>query len=612
MMRIIRALIIIGCSALCFLVLKDPQTFIPTDSWSASTAAGEGTDWRVLVDYRFNSYLAWHSDKWIAALSNFLGNESNSNRYPLAGLLVFWSGLAVWLRSISHGTIGACVASSSITVVIGALLIQADTVAWSTLAWAPWLAIAIRGGQRTGELFISILILFFTFRIANSASHLMALAVVGALLLNWASGPTATSSRNRHILNWWCALTVIVSYGAFLVHAVYLPFPDYPAIGRVVPELEGVGITRPLFGADYPLHVINRAVVQETFMTPSLILLGISLTYLLLSYRGHENSRRCAVLAIALAACVVWDCIPKESISQLGPIAASSRMLPNLSLAPLAPVVFVLGLVGMTGALMNPARRWATPTLLAVTTLLVSQQLYPDQKMLTAKASSDRYGPGAGLEDLSPPDWSINNALVPGVEPLDWAAALNSPSHYVARFFGRSTLANQYAFERSAPIPIAKFLKGSWASHGAGSLSRLADGDLSTRFATARGLQGGDEQIVFWFNQPQELLGISLMPGPFYTDFPRGVEVRGALECSDAPEELASNGEIMASFPAWKGPPLRTETRMPYFGRREDVLIPFQKPAKVSCLAIRQIGQDKNYDLSIAEAALILSPDSKE
>jgi hypothetical protein len=101
------------------------------------------------------------------------------------------------------------------------------------------------------------------------------------------------------------------------------------------------------------------------------------------------------------------------------------------------------------------------------------------------------------------------------------------------------------------------------------------------------------------------------MPGPFYTDFPRGIEVRGALECSNTPEQIASSSEILARFPAWRGPPLRTGSRMPYFGRREDVLIPFQKPAKVNCLVIKQIGQDKNYDLSIAEAALILSPDSQ-
>ncbi len=591
----------------CFLgwLLINPQALLATDSWWSFYQPIQQSEWRTLIDFRTNAFLSWRADPIAELFGHLIFPVNWSNSYHLTLLLIFWAGLAVFLTSASSRRATHGIAGATLTTLWIASSVAGSTIIWGAIAWIPWLAFSILLGRRGGDFPAAVFIVFFALRTVAAAAHLAPLAMLCAAGLAYLPEVRQVTSARRAALAWWTGGVLLGATILFLAQVKQAPFPDYPPNARLLPEAWWSGFIHPLFGFDYPLPLVNRPILQATLLWPFVGLLCISAATLWMG-RASVVARRSASAAMALAMFGLWDSVPLQELWQISPIAALSRMLPGLFLTPVSLVFYCIAALPLALAITARLGHRLVTMLIATTFILSLPLLRSPNSTVPAEGRPVQTSASSDATAAKPaaPN-SVNASQVPTREPSDWEAALLSPSHYVTRFFGRRTLATEYSFSAAQSEPIAPFLKNSFASIAPQALPLLMDGDPSTRYSTERAYQDGSEVLVFWFKTPQALLGIELDPGSYFTDFPRGVEVRGDINCSDSPELAGKDAPVLARFTDWQGPPKRTPSGLPYFGKREDVRIPFTHPATIECLRIQQIGQAPRFDLSIVEAGLI-------
>lgn len=608
MTRSIKTALFAICLGWLFVALRGANFFVPVDSWTNHSEQIADSAWHTLIDYRSNAFLSWRADPWGETLGRWLAPQGSSISYQFGLLMIFWVGTAIFLRAATTRKAAACAAGATVTTLWIALSVGASTIVWGSLAWTPWLALGMVLTRRSAEPFAGVFVLFFALRAASAAAQLTGLALLFALCISHIPLSSASNSLRRHALAWWTGLALLASYLIFLTQVQQAPFPDYPPDGRVIHQLWWSGFIRPLLGFDYLIPALNHPVLQAELVWSYLGLLVLSAAAY---YVGRQSSvsRRGAILAASLATIGLWDCIPLQGVWQVGPLAAVSRLLPGLFLGPCSAVLFTAATLPLILALTERfAERLVSTTILITLALAAILTISRDASLSMPQSPVATHRVANTIEDFIAPPWTQRSSLTtPAQEAGDWHAAIFSPSRYVARFFGRSTLALEYAFSKATPEPIAPALQKSWASVAPEEMKFLSDGDSTTRYSTSRAFQDGTETLIFWFKSPQTLLGIQLDPGSFFTDFPRGVEIRGDTICADSPD-AAQNSTVLAHFSDWQGPPRRTPQGLPYFGARDDVRIPFSHPATVNCLRIRQTGEDGGFDLSIAEARLIPAP----
>jgi hypothetical protein len=447
-----------------------------------------------------------------------------------------------------------------------------DSILMSALAWIPLLALFLsaiflvsKAGLIRNALPLILITTLVSVVCARSANHFAVLAAVSAIFVaRRLQGDDIFALRDSSSL-----IGVIIP----LLPALFIllgipsaPFPDYPPLAHVVPDDGLVGIVRPLLGFDYPIQVIDRGVVKSSFGPLTLSLTLISLGAVALGLRGLTP------LAFALSICGALDTLLPESLAQIAPIAALSRIIPWGTTVAYSPYIVAIAAWILALSLVTSARRIiAIPLLCGL--------------LITTRALSP-------VTSTTEPE----NTLVSALQET-------SPSTAVVRYLARGVSATS-TNDLKRPLldgytpsfePLTAFGASVNASLGDTTmmLKVVSDSDPRTRWSTQRGGQHGDERIEISFSKPTTVSGIELDTGTFTTDFPRGLTVVGTNGSSNPTR-------CHAEFPSWQGSIARTPSGHPYFTGQHEVRIIFPEPCLLTTLSLKQTGSAP-FDWSIAE-----------
>lgn len=129
-------------------------------------------------------------------------------------------------------------------------------------------------------------------------------------------------------------------------------------------------------------------------------------------------------------------------------------------------------------------------------------------------------------------------------------------------------------------------------------LERINSQELSKRWASLTSHQSGNEWIQISFTEPQDLKGLTLYPGEFQTDYPRGLKIESGTKSCDSLVKVYENNPYEGSI-------LRTAEGFPYRTTPSLGEVLFDRTLRTSCLKISQVGTTNDYDWSISVIRLL-------
>ena len=138
----------------------------------------------------------------------------------------------------------------------------------------------------------------------------------------------------------------------FMVLLPVAPFPDYPPTAHLVPDDGIPGKVYPLLSNAYRIPVIHRQLVYELYGSLAVLLI---VSCGIVALGDSRNAWLKAAAFLAAAACI--DTILPEKLALIGPIAATTRLVPgwsNLCVTPLvlafATVILAVGVSSRKGS----------------------------------------------------------------------------------------------------------------------------------------------------------------------------------------------------------------------------------------------------------------------
>lgn len=535
--------------------------------------------WTPTVNLETNQYLMWRADGLSRLFAPFFPIRDALKPILMSILiLLFGTCLVCRVAFASAGKNprwGWIVGFIPVLITLG--VTGADSVVVGALAWIPLLSLLLsaiflvgKAGLLRAALPLIVISGVVSLTCATSANHLAPLAAFCAVLLaqRLQGEAGALPSSSSSLLGIGIAIIPALVMVATIPVA---PFPDYPQLGHVVPDDGLSGIIRPLIGPDYPIQVVDRAIIKSSFSLMSVAVVVLSLFALVVS--GMSSA---LTLACILGILGVLDTVLPEASAQIAPIAALSRLIPWGTTVAYTPYLVAFGAWLLSVTVITTSKKIvAIPVV--VTLLIVAQASqtrgYPYEIRRYSYASITEVSPSAAVVK------HIAQAIT-----ADSSEMLKRPLLQGFTPSGQS-LGN---FSTSLKTSLNPFQ---------GTLAALTDGDPKTRWTTGQSAQHGDEIVEIIFNTPTLVGGIELDTGEFTTDFPRGLEVTGTSATQDGTT-------CAASFPSWQGSVTRTPKGSLYFTGQHDVQVIFPAPCLLKSLSIKQTGK-ATFDWSIAEIKIL-------
>ena len=535
--------------------------------------------WTPTVNLETNQYLMWRADGLSRLFAPFFPIRDALKPILMSILiLLFGTCLVCRVAFASAGKNprwGWIVGFIPVLITLG--VTGADSVVVGALAWIPLLSLLLsaiflvgKAGLLRAALPLIVISGVVSLTCATSANHLAPLGAFCAVLLaqRLQGEAGALPSSSSSLLGIGIAIIPALVMVATIPVA---PFPDYPQLGHVVPDDGLSGIIRPLIGPDYPIQVVDRAIIKSSFSLMSVAVVVLSLFALIVS--GMSSA---LTLACILGILGVLDTVLPEASAQIAPIAALSRLIPWGTTVAYTPYLVAFGAWLLSVTVITTSKKIvAIPVV--VTLLIVAQASqtrgYPYEIRRYSYASITEVSPSAAVVK------HIAQAIT-----ADSSEMLKRPLLQGFTPSGQS-LGN---FSTSLKTSLNPFQ---------GTLAALTDGDPKTRWTTGQSAQHGDEIVEIIFNTPTLVGGIELDTGEFTTDFPRGLEVTGTSATQDGTT-------CAASFPSWQGSVTRTPKGSLYFTGQHDVQVIFPAPCLLKSLSIKQTGK-ATFDWSIAEIKIL-------
>jgi hypothetical protein len=535
--------------------------------------------WTPTVNLETNQYLMWRSDGLSRLFAPLLPIREPLKPVLMSILtLLFGTCLICRVTCTSIGRTprwGWIVGVIPVLITLG--VTGADSVLLGALAWVPLLSLLLsaiflvgRAGLLRAALPLIAISGAVSLTCATSANHLAPVAALCAVLfaqrLQGEAGalPASPSSLLGIGIAILPALVMVTNIPA-------APFPDYPQLAHVVPDDGLPGIVRPLIGIDYPIQVLDRAMIKSSFSLLSVAVVVLSL--LALAVSGMSSA---LTLACILGLLGALDTVLPEPSAQISPIGALSRLIPWGNTVAYTPYLVAFG-------------AW----LLAVTVITTSKHLVAIPVVLTllivAQASQTRGYP----YDLRRYSYDSVTEISPSAAVVKHIAqAISADSSEMLK---RPLL---QGFTPSAQS-LGKFSASLKTSVNPlqGALAAVTDGDPATRWTTGQSAQHGEEIVQITFDTPTMVGGIELDTGNFTTDFPRGLEVTSTNATQDSTT-------CSASFPSWQGSVTRTPKGSLYFTGQHEVQVIFPAPCLLKSISIKQTGT-AIFDWSIAEIKIL-------
>jgi len=525
-----------------------------------------------LVQFNTNSFLAWRFEPMFHMLLRPLGFST------YAVLLFFFvcGGIAASIREYAQ-----CgpLRSSLLAVSASSLLLfwfGIDLIIWSFVAALSWQLFFFARFGKPGRNGGDLIIFLSTVAAAGFANSLILLTTGIAVLVHLKKNAPRS---------------LVPSLVAAFIYSLCLPSPSFPAYaapGHLVPYYGVVDGLQPLFGDGPPMLHIDRAFLRSAFAAPGLWLVVTAISMLLLtakSDRERGGSREFALMAVFLAVSVALDtAVVSGDVSQISPVQTAARLLPGLFFIALTPLALTAGVVLACGA--------AGETSIASLVMLFALgcPLLWHSELTNAKD-------GALWEKVA--------AIPDAKERARVTKILQSPSYWLIREYGLSSAEPQRILKPESFVSAQTLPVHYAASVGEGKLSLIADARDTTAWSTAGGAQRGGEWVNFVFDAPVSPAGIRLETGRYFTDFPRGVEIRTATDCS-VEDRTFEQYRVVYSSRDNQGEILYTADGYPYFSEQYTFAYTFPARTTAKCILVRQTGTDSHFDWSISEVYFAL------
>ena len=527
--------------------------------------------WFALTNYSSNAYFPWRFDRLLAFAAS-----GSFNFYVLLYLWILLSGIIAFGLSLGAPALRALCASAVLLCALY-LVFGIDIVVISTLAWVPWVLLLPHLLERSTWIGI-LLTIFISLRFIASANQL---AFFGCLILLLVVRVTAMRATIKQYLLLLLPVVSIIKQ----FRTPILSMPLYPPAASVVPHWGSDLGVQPLIGAGITTPSIDRLLVGEFYWPLAAAMLAVALTVFVL-IRGRESILLRGLVSVTaiLNLCVLLDCASVLPISlvQIMPLAALGRLIPNLIFIPLTPIalgfsMLLLTLAAATSRTRLPIYAIAAALIVLITTTGASPYAVDKRASATFRAYNQL-----------PPEQKASALRI-----------LNSPSLAVIKKFGLQWIVRLNDFQTARFRSVSLRAEIS-ATHEPGLIKLMRDRKPKTRWTTSLGNQIGKEWVMLRLPQTRAVRGIALPAEPFSTDFPRGLEISSATQCSGLVSELDQFVSIVRE-PQWNGWINFSADGYPYIEPPSRVNVIFPMPVQAQCLLIRQIGEDKNFDWSISE-----------
>lgn len=188
------------------------------------------------------------------------------------------------------------------------------------------------------------------------------------------------------------------------------------------------------------------------------------------------------------------------------------------------------------------------------------------------------------------------NNLKENLHLLDNSEIITSPSLRIFLDEGPSVL-NAPLKDSLRSRSLDRFPFHIQASTHSEYLDRINTPELSKRWASLAGKQQGNEWIQISFDEPQTIKGLTVFPGEFQTDYPRGLVIQSGNNCE-------SLSDVYVSVP-YEGSILRSKDGFPFRTTPNLGEVLFNYPVQTSCIKILQVGESLDYDWSVSAIRIL-------
>jgi hypothetical protein len=551
------ALILLIAATIYCLITQTPQSIYFINQ------ASDGFGWNLITHQGTNATF-W----WLGFSDAILNPLSNGFFAALCGILL----ALLFFHRVNNARIPFWQIGSASLIFSGLLLltIGPDVVIFNFLIQFLALVISYRTLRLNlaNGLWITLLGATCALLLCSQWSYL-ALTVAGIALWQYRE-----QAKIQHLsLQLYSALAVIALFLALAIN-IQLQRPqlanfDYPASARVVPDDGVAGVITPLIGETSEIPYINRAQIKKTLQLPMLLITCFGLFILL---NAKRRGSRTLPLSIIILLILFLDIQLSDSLAQIAPLKSARRILPGLFPLPINFYLFGLTLCLIFIDLIT--HRFA---LLILMTLMLAQAILygPFFQPFALEAELKNMPLSTRLVVASPSLDLIKNEGLDIIQLAQRAKALQAKT--VKELSGRISVSHQ-----NKP----KLIK------------LLSDHKHETRWSPSRGAQYGDEWIRINLPHAASIEGVKILPGKFFSDFARGLEI---IDCA----AQSTKQKLIKRIPKWIGGVDITNQGYPYYTGEHDVTIIFPQAITTTCLQINQIGEDQNFDWSIAELRIL-------
>lgn len=543
--------------------------------------------WFPLINLNHNGFHSWRIDHVTQAVATLVPSYNFAER-PVVGIILLVLSTFLLLREVTSKGLQPKHAPPLLAAVgavfLFILTVGLDPVVIGALAWVPIVAIlAARGMTSERPLITYTMLACASIELVWSANQTALVSSVAALWL--ASTISQSTPRLRPQLI-FVSFLVLAPTLFTTVTAPMAEIPNYRKSAHVLPIDDSYDTVRPLVGPTYPFEVLDRRAVRSEYNDRALAVLALAVVAWLVRRRSQTSLiQQSATVGLSLALCVALCMELPEPWATISPLPSLSRVLPWATTYSLKAVI--LGLSAWLTAM----------SLLRIPALLSSLSLAVCSLVLLLVGSPHFFKPilrerglatNAELRPLilSPSAAIIRSLAEDNVNIPAWLASVRGSTHIhgedIRALGGHVTITPA---PRPEILEQAKKTEGSW------------------RWSTRTGSQRGNEVLTLRFDTPQEVVGVELDPGQYFTDYPRGLRIKGG-SCDQA------FAPLIVEYPSWQGALKVTFRGAPYFSARNEVRVVFPSQQSVSCLFIYQTARAP-FDWSIVTIK-ILTPNSTQ
>lgn len=545
---------------------------------------------QTIIQTSSNSYTLWELDLPLKYLAQIFPDLLQVDTFWVYYAVIFCIGVFILSFQIARKESASTKLSLSILSTLTLLMLfGADLILFSAIAWFPLVLAALRSGLRAGDLSALLLVINFIlgFCLVESGHQLSLIVAISTFFLAYISLNLEDRGRDTSTLLpvlFFIALMAAPTY--FCLFSVEIPeFPNYPAHARVVPDDGVPGFYRPLVAIGAPLPILNREYLRATFGALAIVTALISVILLLImQIKRSTKGVRLMAASFLLTSFVLVDTLPSESFALVGPISTAERLFPGLSYVALTPLLTALAITSLFVAMFQSGLFLYA----AVVVFLLASIPYPFASM---NHLPFKFGMLLDSSQVAESFAKYPELLVSPSNSLLSDLDINSTNLILDTWRNSSEA-------RPPLVSVSEVGATVTTSAGDKGVRRMFDNSLKTRWSPKAGKQNGTEWIQIALPEAMKISAIDLSPGAHFSDFPRGLSLVFAKDCTT----LQNSENILRtiSIKNWHGPVQLTEKGFPYYGKESDVHVTLAPIVTGQCILIKQTST-ATFDWSVGE-----------